>query len=178
MQSAIRKEDLVKGKFKVSKALDIPYKQMPSARRIEMDQALEFWKDNAHHKSDIGCYVFVLKLRNGSLPYYVGKATMGFFQEVFTDDKLEKCNSSLAEYNYAVRPEMILLYYQNEGRGRNNIAAINDLEKTLIAWAVSRNAKLKNTQNTNTEDEFEILGLNAQGKPSSEMQYFKTVMLR
>ncbi len=27
MQSAIRKEDLVKGKFKVSKALDIPYKQ-------------------------------------------------------------------------------------------------------------------------------------------------------
>ena len=43
-----------------------------------------------------GCYIFTIRVTSGILPFYVGKATKTFGQEIFTPHKTEKYNSAQA----------------------------------------------------------------------------------
>ena len=92
-------------KFRTKGPFQVPFTQKARVQRVEKGNVAEFWQKNKPLAEEKGCYAFLIRVRNGVLPYYVGKATKGFFQEVFTNDKLEKYNSALSEYPFAVAPE-------------------------------------------------------------------------
>jgi hypothetical protein len=162
-------------KFKPKGPFSVPYTQKARVQRIEKEDVAQFWQKHSILAQEKGCYAFTIRVKKGVLPYYVGKATKNFLQEIFTRDKLDKYNSALAEYPFSVGPEMFVLSYEKDGRGRDNRAAIGELEKTLTSWAKLRNPKLKNLKNTNLDEEFEILGVKSRGARSKELKYLNAV---
>ena len=83
-------------RFEVAGPFPIPYDapKTGTSKHIAVAHAKSFWDDAATRRlqSATGCYVFALKTGPGFSPWYVGKATKGFGQEVFTDHKLRIYN--------------------------------------------------------------------------------------
>jgi hypothetical protein len=57
---------------------------------ITADCGREFCEKNQEIADLRGCYVFAMRVGGGTTPYYVGRATKTFRQEVFTPEKLMK----------------------------------------------------------------------------------------
>ena len=164
-------------KFKVIGPVEIPTTiKRAGVSIIEKENIESFISKNKNLMGQKGCYIFTIRVTSGVLPFYVGKATKSFGQEIFHSHKMEKYNSSLLEYAAKYKPQMFFLVYNKTTKGKDNLRAISELEKFLIQLAESRNPKLKNEKNLKEEEKFEIEGLKAQGKPSREISAFKKVI--
>jgi hypothetical protein len=164
--------------FDPSKLIDIPFKKMKGGQRIEKDEAYSFWdKEEAKkYKALKGIYIFAIKTTKSILPWYVGKTARTFEVEIFTDDKIEKYNSALAEYDRNFKPCFQFVTPELK-KGKPNLRAIDELETTLILWAKERNKKLKNIQNASDTELFLIRDVTTGkvGKPRNEAKHFKEI---
>lgn len=161
--------------FTVHGPYDVPVHEGKVSRTITEDQAREFWK--LHHDLAMrkGCYVFAIRAGRGIKPYWVGRATKTFRQEVFAPHKLSKYQKALVDYAKGT-PIMFLLTLPNQ-KGKPNLTGIKDLEAFLIQVGVSRNPDLLNTVGTGAEN-WSISGVlrsNA-GQPSKAAQTFRKLM--
>jgi hypothetical protein len=165
--------------FHPSKLIRVPFKKMEGAQRVESENAIDFWKskDASAYKDKKGVYVFVIQTQNTYIPWYVGQASKSFQQEVFTDDKLEKYNSALAEYKQNFKPHLQFLVPEKK-KGAPNQRALDELEKTLTLWGKERNPSIKNTQNTREVQRFAIAGITTpdKGAPKKEARLLKEIM--
>lgn len=81
--------------FIVEGPFDIPYKLNNRIKRITTTDSVDkFWNEYPDFEDQKGCYVFALR-RKSIVPYYIGKATRDFYQEIFTPHKIEKYNDVL-----------------------------------------------------------------------------------
>lgn len=100
-----------------------------------------------------GCYVFVIKARNGSLPWYVGLTTKRTFKgEVLGAHQVNHYNHALSQ-KIGVKPQLFLLAKSTPtGRppkpSKNVQRDIESLETFLVGIALNRNPKLRNSTGT------------------------------
>lgn len=59
-------------------------------RIITDENAKEFWQSHGKYANYRGCYIFGRSAGKGLTPGYVGKATKGLKQQIFTPDKMNK----------------------------------------------------------------------------------------
>jgi hypothetical protein len=147
----------------------VPTTKLNAGKTIDPDDIKTFWAANASLASRKGCYVFAMQAGAGLTPFYVGKATKGFKQEVFTAHKLNKYAKALA--SYASGTPVLLFVLAPQGTGATNLKAIKELEKYLIQRAADVNPNLTNIQNK-AKPTWGIAGVlrAKQGKPSKAAQ--------
>ena len=134
--------------FQVEGPFEIPFRS-PGAglsKRIDKNHGQEFWLSltAAPFANAVGCYVFGLKAGRGYTPWYVGKTTKGFQQEVFQPHKVQKYNQVVFDGHkgtpviwFVVRP------------GKKSLAGakqIDEVESYLIQAAYQKNPELTNKQ--------------------------------
>jgi hypothetical protein len=117
----------------------------------------KFWADVGASVTGLpdacGCYVFAVKARRGTLPWYVGLTT----KRTFRDEALGYYQ--VIQYGQAlgrkvgVKPMLFLLAKETpKGRfakpSRNSHKDVEFLERFMFALALNRNPKLRNTKNT------------------------------
>lgn len=163
--------------FIPSELVPIPFTKKPGGQRIEGTDITSFWEiGGAKSYADArGIYVFCITTPNTTMPYYVGQASKTFAQEIFTVDKVEKYNSSLAEYARDFKPGMLFLI-QEKQKGKPSQRALDELEKYLIMAGKERNPRLKNIQNTKEAQLFRIKGMEGgKGKPLQVTVKFRSI---
>ncbi len=133
-------------KFDVEGPYEVPRTRRPGGSAIETGNIREFWNKHEHLCDRVGCYIFAMRASRGVLPGYVGKATKGFKQEVFTDHKL----AAYQRYMLNTRKGTPVLFFvvAENRRGRVNLNAIADCESELITLASRTNADLENKRGT------------------------------
>ncbi len=162
----------VEGPFEIS------YSGSAKSKRINRDGAREFWNDPAkdYLRKKKGCYIFALRAGRGATPYYVGKASKGFKQEVMTSHKIVHYNDALHERGGGTP----VMYFVCPLGNKNKVATtdLNHMEKDLIQYAHSKNPNLTNVQNTKNLPEWSIRGVirSSKGKPSAAAAGFRTMM--
>jgi len=156
----------------------IPFVGVGKMKHIRDEHIAEFWgqaiaRDMVKKQ---GCYVFALQASKGFVPWYVGKASKTFKQEIFTDHKIKKYNQLLWEGKKGT-PVMFFVALPANLR-KVPVKVINDMEKFLIQSAVLKNEDVLNTHNTKNLPEWSIKGVvrASKGKPSAKSQVFKTMM--
>jgi hypothetical protein len=123
-----------------------------------------------------GCYIFALHASKGFTPWYVGRATKTFKQEIFHSEKLKKYNKLLWD---GKKGSPVMFFVALPGNLKKiPVGVINDMEKFLIQSAVLKNKNVLNTHNTKNLPEWSIKGVvrASQGKPSAKSLSFKTMM--
>jgi hypothetical protein len=125
----------------------------------EFKQECEAYDDRL--AKSCGCYVFVLKHGETYMPWYVGKATKSFEQEVLTPDKLRKYERVIRARNG--RPYLYLIARRTQNQDRLSNGGkhldISRLEKMLIDMALRRNSDLVNVSETKFLRNLSITGL-------------------
>lgn len=100
-----------------------------------------------------GCYVYVVKARRGSLPWYVGITTKRTFRaEALGAHQLNHYNPAVAQ-KVGVTPQLFFLVKKTlHGRfakpSSNPHRDIEFLEKFMFGVALNRNESLSNSKNT------------------------------
>ncbi len=97
-------------------------------------------------KSDLasrtGCYIFAVERGQRHEPWYVGKATRSFAQEVFNDSNCKKYCEALA---LAKTGEPVVFFVVlPKARGAVNRSAIDKLETMLVEECGGQNPKIRN----------------------------------
>ena len=134
-----------------------------------LDENLEekFWSQPRAKsvKAKIGCYIFTLSTK----PYYVGKATKSFGQEVFNLKNLNTYRDVVTRF--VGKPSMYFISHARPAgrKGATPTRVIAQLEKLLIGLAHEANPSIRNNHHLNKEDRFHISGVynSGQGKPSA-----------
>lgn len=134
---------------------------LPHARKglIDSDAKArrEFWQavdTTVPGLSDAcGCYVYCIKARRGTLPWYVGRTTKGTFRtEALVSHKINHYDNAIHGKS-GVTPQLFLIAKRTPG-GRfskpsaNSHADIEFLETFLFGIALGRNASLRNSKST------------------------------
>lgn len=160
--------------------IEVPVSVRPGGKSISPDDIEAFWATPGGKKvaDRSGCYVFARRAGKGYMPYYVGKATKTFRQEVFTDHKLRKYHEVLTEGRKGT-PVLFFVLHPVQ-KGRDNTKAIGDLEKFLIQALVAANPDgHKNKQNTAPRP-WSIRGVlgadRGRGKPRKDAVALRTCM--
>lgn len=120
-----------------------------------------FWSVVEEHSpglsSACGCYVFVVKAKRGSLPWYVGRTTRRTFKgEALGAHQANHYNYALMTDNRAkigVKPHLYFLAKETPtGRfakpSQNSHADIEFLETFMFGVGLNRNARLRNAKDT------------------------------
>lgn len=100
-----------------------------------------------------GCYVYVVKAKRGSLPWYVGLTTKRTFRvEALGAYQLSHYNPAIAQ-KVGVTPQLFFLARMTPtGRfakpSRNSHKDVEFLEKFIFGIALNRNRSLSNSRNT------------------------------
>ena len=123
-----------------------------------------------------GCYAFALRAGKGFMPYYVGKATKGFKQEVFTDHKLKKYHEVLVKGSKGT-PVLFFVVHPVQ-QGKDNARVIGDLEKFLIQALVAKNPEDQVNKQNAAPRPWSIKGVlgGPRGKPSNQAIDFRSCM--
>jgi len=135
-----------------------------------------FWESSstASLKDEIGCYLFVL----GRKPFYVGKATKSFGQEVFNPKNMSTYRDLVTRF--PGKPSLYFVAHRKgaERRGASPRAVISHVEKLLIGLAHEANAELTNVQHRNKPERFCIAGVynSGKGKPSKSATMVRDVL--
>ena len=130
----------------------------PRGRLIDEAAAARFWAANPTLKRRVGCYVFGVRAGKGYVPLYVGKAAVGFEQEVFADHKLKHYNASLLPRQ---RGTAVLFLVAKDSGGRSGLdSCLRHIEHYLIQLAAEKNPKLSNIR----RQEYRILGVFRRGE--------------
>jgi hypothetical protein len=96
----------------------------------------------AEIKQKYGCYVFATRWGDNFRPWYVGKTTRTFAEEIFEPHKIGKLDQ-ISDYltNYSL---WVLLVAPRTGRGRKSWSATDEIETYLIHAAAAVNPDLLN----------------------------------
>ena len=130
-----------------------------------------------------GCYIFVVKARHGTLPWYVGLTTKRTFrEEALKDHKMIRYDQALS-LKVGVKPMLFLLAKktplgQFAKPSRNSHKDIEFLEKFIFARALNRNPKLLNTKNTRFLKNLRVPGVlnSPKGRPTESVHAMKAVL--
>lgn len=135
----------------------------------------EFWARNTSLKKRRGCYLFCNVMGKGISPWYVGRATKNFHQEIFTPDKLNKYCTALS-FLKRKSPHMLFIVYPS-GVGAPNRNLISQLETFLIQCARVQNPNLVNKQKVKIP-KWGIKGVirGKRGKPPTPAQKLKIAL--
>ena len=141
--------------FEISGPFDLPKLNglIDNANRSKKD----FW-DAVERRAPgtpdaCGCYVFVVKARRGTLPWYVGITTKRTFRaEALGADQLAHYNPAIAQ-KVGVTPQLFFLAKRTpSGRfakpSQNAQKDVEFLEKFMFGIALNRNGALRNSRNT------------------------------
>lgn len=90
----------------------------------------------------VGCYIFALKKGKRLMPWYVGKATKGFAQEVFNGGNCHKYDEALGLAGTG-KP-VLLLIAAPQKKGAINLKAIDKLETMLVEECGGQNPDIRN----------------------------------
>lgn len=102
--------------------------------------------------SACGCYIFVVKARRGTLPWYIGLTKRTFKAEALGAHQINHYNLALAEKT-GVAPQLFFLAKETPtGKfakpSRDAHKDVEFLETLLFGIALNRNPALRNTKNT------------------------------
>ena len=157
---------------------NVSYEASGRAKRIRTDHVSAFWANSATKSFGVkqGCYVFSLRAAKGFKPWYVGKATKSFEQEVFTDHNRNIYNDVLFVGRKGT--PVIFLVAPQGTKCKVPAKEIAHMEKELIQYGVKRNPDLYNVQHTKNLPQWTIKGVvrSPQGKPPRPAVAFKTMM--
>jgi len=161
--------------FSIEGPFEIPCYEGKGGRTITEEDGRTFWDEHDHLGGHRGCYVFGIRAGKGLTPGYVGKATRGFRQEVFSHHKLTRYQQFLADYGKGT--PVLFFVVAPRRKGAPNAAHIRELEEFLIQVALAANSDLLNIKGTRTE-EWGIGGVlrSGKGKPSSSAREFRRLM--
>jgi hypothetical protein len=163
--------------FVVSGPHPIMYKKNKSVKRISKLETIDFWNTWPDLKSERGCYIFALR-KKSTVPFYIGKATKNFGQEVFTSHKIEKFNDVLHSNTFG-NPVFYFIIHPPQ-RGKTNGKAIDEIETYLIQSALIVNDELRNVQKA-TLPSWTIRNIitKSPGRPKKEeLQFAKMMRLK
>lgn len=143
-----------------------PHKISPEifkvCKSITKRSEAEFLKEHTELLKRIGCYVFAIRAGKGIRPWYVGKATKTFAQEIFTSKNCRTYNEVLADQGKG-SPVMFFIA-RDEHKGATPRIAIDQIESYLILAAGQANPKLKNMQKRKKIEPWRIPGVVNSGK--------------
>jgi hypothetical protein len=130
-----------------------------------------------------GVYVFVIRARRGSLPWYVGlTTTRDFGAESLGLHQTNHYNHALGR-KIGVRPELYFLAKQTPtGRfakpSQNSHSDIEFLETLMFGVALNRNPDLRNSKNTRFLKNIVVPGIlnSPQRPPTANERAFKAVL--
>lgn len=162
--------------FTVEGPFTIPRSMINKHPVIDSQYTSKFWKGAAHAlKRRRGCYVFMTRAGQGYTPWYVGKATCGFRQEIFTPQKLLKYNTALAIANFGT--PVLFFVVLRQAQGAPNVNAISEAERFLIGQAKAKNPRLLNKTNVK-QQAWRINGVvySSPGQPSQAAKRFRIAM--
>jgi hypothetical protein len=123
--------------------------KMKVGRAITKENIKAFWDELPDFVDECGCYLFGFRAAKGSKPVYVGKATVGFKKECFTDHKLKKYSQGLA--NQAKGTPIMYFVALDPSTGPVNKTAIDEAETFLIQSGLIANPKLLNDRKVKSE---------------------------
>jgi hypothetical protein len=150
-----------------------------------LKRAMEEWEEGLSEAC--GCYVFALRAGGGSKPYYVGQACKRrLAAEAMNTSNLGKYNEILGDRKRG-RPELFFLPMRTPGgkfrrrkTGDGRLAALDFLERWLIAIALERNPALRNNRETRFLRKIRVPGVfNAkQGDATKPSRALRAVLWR
>ncbi len=163
--------------FEVQDPIAVPLTRAAAGRLITKEDIKAFWAlpAAAAVAGGVGCYVFAIRAGRGYTPYYVGKATKTFKQEVFTPHKLNRYHETLVNVKKGT-PVLFFVKHPIQ-KGKNNARVIKAVEDFLIATAAATNPELVNVKGTKPP-KWTIKGVlrSKAGKPSKSARSFKSCM--
>lgn len=128
-----------------------------------------------------GCYIFSTVWGAGSTPvytpWYVGKTERTFNDEIFTPHKIDKL-VELKEIRSRVGKLVVFLISPEPRQGRNNPAALDNMETFLIGACYKTNPMLLNRRKLPTSA-WNIVGvtdLRGRGKPKVHEQAVRSMV--
>lgn len=128
------------------------------ARAIVNKDIVEFWETFPDVKKKKGVYIFALTWKGSFMPYYVGKASKNYGQEIFGPQKLVKYNYSILKSH----GNAVFFFVVQQGTRNDNLN--RKVEIFLTAMCYKRNPHIQNIQNKK-EDKWFIKGvLNHKGQ--------------
>lgn len=130
------------GVYKVEGPFEVPFEVGAKGTKFISKPDDDFWEIAVGLNKQKGCYLFGIRAGRGIVPYYIGKATKSFRQEIFTAHKLQKYNHAMSDYSKGT-PVMFFVVQQ---KGNWSAAEIGEIEKFLIPLAYLKNESLKNDQ--------------------------------
>lgn len=114
-----------------------------AGREISKSDISKFWGMASLMIDCVGVYVFGIRAGGAISPFYVGRATKSFAQEVFSPDKLNKYHSGLREYRRGA-PVWFFVCHPSTKKGKPSVSHIKALEKLLIQQCALVNPDLIN----------------------------------
>lgn len=125
----------------------VPLIKGAGGRAIDPLRYKHFWSEHDALANKRGTYVFAIRASKGFTPYYAGKATKTFEQEVFSDRNVaQKYDPVIAGVGKGT-PVVFLLELPIQ-RGKTNKRAIKKCEDFLIQQTRVVNPKSTNIQGT------------------------------
>lgn len=175
--------------FDVAGAFEIPrygYKRIISKKSLDdLKPVVEEWEEGLSEAC--GCYVFALQTGRGTEPYYVGQACRRpLLKEALNASNRGKYNDVMAD-KIRGRPVLYLLPMRTPGgkfrrrkSGNGRLAALDFLERWLIATALERNPGLINNKETRFLRKIHVRGIfNARrGEATEDAQKLNSVLWR
>jgi hypothetical protein len=161
--------------FSVSDAFAIETDKRPGGRRLHEKAVEMFWQTAAAtFGKKRGCYVFSMRAGKGYTPWYVGKATVSFKQEIFTAEKLRKYGDALLETKKGT--PVVFFVCRPSGKGVPGPQTIDDLENYLIRTCSYKNENLIN-KHKRPKELWAVRGVfNSGVKPSKAALAFRSAI--
>ena len=134
--------------FKIHGPFKLKPKKCPGAWVLDTDSFWDQDKNSANLQDKTGVYVFAV-CPSGSqryIPYYVGKATKSFGQEVFHPDKILKYHKAF--YKFAKRSAHLFFVVSPTKKGPVNARHIKQIEDDFIDIGYLVNPDIENKQGT------------------------------
>jgi hypothetical protein len=158
--------------FRVDGPFEIEPYHGANGRIIEQTAIERFWDRYGEHADATGCYVFGFRASHGMVPVYVGQAKNGFKHECFQHHKLTHYNTALV--NRKSGTPIIFFVSRDAGPTSSFEACIDQVERLLIQFALSRNPALANVHRT----DWSIQGVyrSKGGEPSNAAKQFRRLL--
>jgi hypothetical protein len=162
--------------FKIIGPLQVATNGGKGGKGIEKDNCDSFGGSHSKVVDGYGIYIYCISAGGSLKPWYVGKATKTFDQEVFTPDKLNKYNSVLRKIERG-KPNIFFVCAPKK-RGKKNDKVVGLIEKKMIELCAETNPELLNRHN-NKPHLWSIKGVlrsPSRGKPLPSVAKFRQVV--
>lgn len=162
--------------FKVAGPFELSFSKSKGGKHLGKEHYRRFWARHSQMANRRGCYIFAMNAGKGSTPWYVGKATKSFKQEIFTPHKISKYQDALSRSKTGTPILYFVVYPAQPGKPAN--ATIGSLERQLIGHAEEKNRGLLNVQGKKRQPSYRVAGLlhRGKGKPPKAAQALRSCL--